>query len=421
MLTASLTKRSVKTLSMSIGLVVLVGGLLLRDLTFYRTIDILPVSSTTSREETKFSCSSCHEEPRCFTQREEYSNLTLICRKDGKRPECNLNCIDRTRRSVNAFVTTNHTTQIWPPVRTGKFVQNPSFCRQHTNTTQSCLFDSLIWSPTDGQHYDDRQACEILRSANVSRIYVIGDSLMRNLYQSLYMVLSGNYQESLGCAGTARKGNCPVDAFRILHTCQRWWHNHSVEVISQTHNPRKDEEVSLPKILPEQRRTLYLYGVGCHPNRAPMPYDTFRQGILNASAYQDTRWNKYYNESFFWGQQNEFVWIPPHYRLSIGRIDETNERSLTFMLETSRYFQAKGAWTLNTYSLTEAASLYLCRTCDPPEVFQDAKRSCRYSSRESCEPTQETFDGFHYGRDINIIKARLLLKLLRDKVFQSRD
>jgi hypothetical protein len=236
------------------------------------------------------------------------------------------------------------------------------------------------------------------------------------------MVLSGSYHDSFGmgdrCSGSASfyEKSCLFPGDKVLYTCP----GNSVELIYGKHKVLQDESYSLatsPSV--DYRKTLFVYGVGNHPTRAPA---RDRYGILNASAYREERWDDHYGTPSFWGSPHHFVWVPPHYKMSVGRADETNGRILQFLVDSARFFAEQGAHTLNTYSLTEASSQHLCRSCDPPDAFVDALRSCRYFATTStrtaaaCEPTVETWDGFHYGRDINIMKANLLLDLFGTKL-----
>jgi hypothetical protein len=36
-------------------------------------------------------------------------------------------------------------------------------------------------------------------------------------------------------------------------------------------------------------------------------------------------------------------------------------------------------------------------------------KQCQYLEADSCQPTRETYDGSHYSRNINLIKAQMFL------------
>jgi hypothetical protein len=158
--------------------------------------------------------------------------------------------------------------------------------------------------------------------------------------------------------------------------------------------------------------TLYLYGVGLHasnPKKAGAKSYTpeERQTILNASAYMRDKW-KEMEEPYFYGRSNFLVWIPPHFKLAIPRIDQTNEKSFQFLQESSVFFAQSNAVTLNTFGLTHAAAKYFRAHCSNNNNDNN-QADCQYLESETCQPTRETYDGSHYSRNINLIKAQLLI------------
>jgi hypothetical protein len=57
----------------------------------------------------------------------------------------------------------------------------------------------------------------------------------------------------------------------------------------------------------------------------------------------------HFDRTKFWGKEDYLIWIPPHYKLRIGRNDEFNDRALRFLKESHEFFEQWGAATLNTY------------------------------------------------------------------------
>jgi hypothetical protein len=125
------------------------------------------------------------------------------------------------------------------------------------------------------------------------------------------------------------------------------------------------------------------------------------------TAYKNTKWRTL-NESYFRGQGHCMIWRPPHFKISIGRTDETNERALAFLKESHDFFADLNAQTLNTFSMTKAVANFLCLLCN-----WNTFPSCEYLEQRTCKRSTVTYDGFHYTRQIDLWKARLVLNLFR--------
>jgi hypothetical protein len=109
----------------------------------------------------------------------------------------------------------------------------------------------------------------------------------------------------------------------------------------QGHNPRAEKHT--PPILRGggKGKTLHLYGVGNHPATGRHS-NVERLGILNMEAYKSTKW-KTFQEKEFWGQGDYLLWLPPHFKMNIGRADENNQRALQFMKESHGFFFKNGS------------------------------------------------------------------------------
>jgi hypothetical protein len=159
-------------------------------------------------------------------------------------------------------------------------------------------------------------------------------------------------------------------------------------------------------------KTLHFYGIGNHPasgKHSPVE----RLGILNATQYQNLKWYGFDNPNF-WGKDGYFVWMPPHYKLQIGRHDETNQRAHQFGIESHEFFSRNGAVTFNTFDMTRELAHFFSRSRRGSKV--------QYYARETCKPVFDTWDGYHYSRTINVWKAHLALHrfmLSRDMVDKS--
>lgn len=378
-----------------------------------------PLPSSQNQLPPKFhsKCDLCDEEPQCQPLLFDYpggiENRTAVCQTE--RRDCIVQCIDRTVRSTSI-----DQTQSLMYAFQGDWIQDLEYCHAHRNTTQSCLLDRYRYSgiPTT---YSNATACQLLESQNITRIKMIGDSLIRNMFQGMAMLLTGNY-DSLGFGATSSLDNPRCSGIMAFDpNCKtipppKWVCSGSIQLIMTHTNPRQTEaDQAIAGV--GGSKTLILYGVGNHPVY-PQPYGTLRHTILNADEYIQGRWESVYKTPRFWGTNNILMWVPPHYKLSIGALDETNVRAVQFLQGSARFFQGLGVPTLSTFRMTEDASRFLCRKCNY-DNFTNAKVSCDYGCRETCQASLETWDGYHYGRDINIWKSHMALNLL-EKLVSSR-
>lgn len=334
-------------------------------------------------------------------------NRTAMCKRFGK--DCALSCLDTTIRSTAASPVNN--TYIWPPLgeNEGEWIEDQTHCEKYKETTKACFLGKFRYSAVNA--LSSSEACSLLESRNISRVHLVGDSLMRHLFHGLTMVLSGNYNEAFrgdqeNCMGAAvfKESRCRAPSYTKT-VC-----SDQVEIQLTAHNPRKAEEeqsIAQFQTTSPHHPTMVLYGVGNHPGSTGRRYS-----ILSAELWS-SRWSIFYknHQRFLEHGQNRMFWIPPHYKMSIGDLWESNQRAVQYMQESSLYFGERGVPTLNTFELTEGASRYFCRNCS--EDFENAKVSCDYIVRETCSPTMETWDGYHYGRDINIWKGQMVMALLQ--------
>ena len=391
-------------------------------------------------------------------------NLQILdqCLQRPSLPQCTLSCFDVSDRqnpggsldvipptppttttessslSVNSSTTTttNSLTKegIWP-LYDGigqRWVEDIDYCQNVINTTQSCLQDKYRFQVDAVEKvgnnnnidnifhtFDAEEACAMLARYNVTDIHVVGDSLARHFAQGLAIVLSGYWDLQFDVGNP----NCYGDYAFAERGCRSGVSNNpriicdgQINLKYEGHNPRKATHV--PKIQdasPSKRpgsKTLHFYGVGNHP-ASGQGHDMARLGILNSEQWSTLKWNEM-NYPNFWGTNGYFVWLPPHYKMNIGRHDETNQRAYAFGLETHNYFSKLGGITVNTYDMTKQLSSLYSRSC-PPKL----NGQCLYYTRDQCDTddddenyhrrTFDTWDGYHYSRTINAWKAHLAL------------
>jgi hypothetical protein len=363
--------------------------------------------------------------------------LIDICLHTPEDPSCQFGCFDTLlssthvdhieKKNEESTDTVAAASLLWPPLDQGGWFEDVSYCQLQANTSQACLFDTSRWSLLQSPSlqnsrdnvlllFNSTAGCNLLRERNVSNVRIVGDSLMRHVWQGLVLVLQGKADSDFGKPGCGNgRTFSEVETCRLrdpwglnVSVCGQEFDNHysdiNVEIIEFTN--------VFPSV-PNRAKTLHIFGVGSHaPNNRQSPNE--RLGILNATAYkQKSPQMANMNRPYFWGSHDPFIWMPPHYKLSIGRHDETNQRARAFVQETHTMFASMQVPTVNTYTLTEQTSDFFCRNCVRRDANKalNAAKECTYYERKACKQTRETWDGYHYGQTINIHKANLLLHM----------
>lgn len=256
--------------------------------------------------------------------------------------------------------------------------------------------------------WDSAKACDLLRQRNITTIRVHGDSLLRHVWQGVILLTTGQPHFSFNgrpaCRGPMgfSERSCRANAGAIIDVCD----NIQVSYHRDYKPPNNDN------INNKNGRTLNLYGEGNHaPDRAQSPVG--RKGILNATAYAQRTWKAMDGNPNFWGTNDYFLHLAPHYKIRIGRWDESNPRAKVFGEESAQFFAKLNAWTLPTYELTRTAVPFLSFVSDDGDCRAATNRTQGYYDQQTCEPTLETWDGYHFGQGINLMKANLVFHWLQ--------
>jgi len=385
-----------------------------------------------------FYCTDCEETKitTCADIFAQYPNLLEECLVDPKQDQCALNCPDlpypstigitssptilsSTARAAPVLPSSSSSSSLgnvipslWPSIHEGKWLDDPTHCLAVRNTTQECLHGKYRLDVPGFRPVTPSQACATFSKHGVTEIKMVGDSLGRHLWQALAMLLADDIRHATfgkgpPCVDDAAfsEANCRFDGAGtgdVVTVC----HN-SITVRFQASQGIRDEQVPPLVVDNTDGKSLLLYSVGNHPGNGRQD-GLSRNGILNVTAYQSTKWRTFH-EPYFWGKGHYMIWIP-HFKIRVGRTDESNERALTFLQESSHYFARLGAPTLNTFTMTKAAAGFLCVSCN--NGF-DIYPSCNYLRKGTCQLSTVTYDGYHYTRHLNLWKAHLLLHLFR--------
>ncbi|KAL3937235.1 MAG: hypothetical protein SGBAC_007623 [Bacillariaceae sp.] len=365
------------------------------------------------------------------------TSILFDCKQNPFLSQCDLNCFDaRTQQyPVASFgvleteekkqpiankaehellsATDNDKLQgsdrLWPPLGSGgHWVEDKMYCETANNTVGACLFGKhrYAWNSNGDMPtiWTKEEACQLLKSKNLTRIQLIGDSLIRHLAQALVILLKGDYDFQFGhkdCFGDRAFSEKGCRGFGVTSVCYddeaKKRGGISIKYdIPEPMNWRIPALEAAPHFRSSRGSTLFFYGIGNHPATAQHTLQQ-RYGILNATEYLHRRWGML--KSQFWGPSNHLVWVPPHYKLQIGRTDETNQRVYQFLIGSHNFFQSLGARSLNTFDMTRTMASF----------FSFDNTSKQFHFRETCNPSLETWDGFHYSRTVNLWKAHLAL------------
>eukprot|EP00590_Aulacoseira_subarctica_P001534 CAMPEP_0172418540 /NCGR_PEP_ID=MMETSP1064-20121228/5013_1 /TAXON_ID=202472 /ORGANISM="Aulacoseira subarctica , Strain CCAP 1002/5" /LENGTH=443 /DNA_ID=CAMNT_0013157517 /DNA_START=41 /DNA_END=1372 /DNA_ORIENTATION=- len=313
-------------------------------------------SSSSSSSSLSFYCNDCEETniTTCAEIFARYPNLVEKCLVDPNQNQCTINCPDLPVLSSSFG---NAIPSLWPSIHEGKWIDDPTHCLAVRNTTQECFHGKYRLDVPGFMPVTPSQACATFSKHGVTEIKMVGDSLGRHLWQGLAMLLADDIRKATfgkgpPCVDDAAfsEANCRFDGAGtgdVVTVC----HN-SITVRFQASQGIRDEQVPPLVVDNTDGKSLLLYSVGNHPGNGRQD-GLSRNGILNVTAYQSTKWRTFDDEPYFWGKGHYMIWIPPHFKIRVGRIDESNERALTFLQESSHYFARLGAPTLNTFTMTK--------------------------------------------------------------------
>jgi len=374
----------------------------------------------------------------CVSYQINHVDLVNRCARNPDLEECNTNCFDSVadyelkNGSLSNFVAPIITKQgfssnyplttMWPSLnRRGDWFEDEDYCSTVAGTVNRCFLGRFRYSlfqhnkTSEWDALTSSQACGMLRRFGISNLVFYGDSLIRHLAQAMVLLLKNNltysvhgHPECIENMGFS-KSKCRLEQFEHS-VCGNYPESSNSEgalrVHFRLHNPTKRLQLSafdmnVTSKTGKTSKTLTIFGIGNHPPTGGKS-GRARLGIFNLNAYKRLHFTQFTPE--FWGRKNYLMWVPTHFKMNIGRADETNERAWSFLQESDKYFSSIGAFTLNTFHMTMEASRFICRSCGKDGITCD-----QYHRRDTCEQTNETWDGYHYSFTMNAWKAQLLL------------
>lgn len=204
-------------------------------------------------------------------------NLARDCIQRPNLEKCNLKCADYPEPENKTIDDENHVCEnrhptFWPPLDRGQWVDDPVYCARFQATPQACVLGKYRWKLSACDQFEtfDRQsACSLLWEHNISDILVAGDSLMRNLWHSLILVLSGDSEFDVngdeacrGATGFAQR-RCRAGDGAMFPLCFQNSTETTIQVKYLSAKPYGPPPLIEP--VPNRGKTLHLYGIGNHP------------------------------------------------------------------------------------------------------------------------------------------------------------
>ncbi|CAH1802184.1 unnamed protein product, partial [Owenia fusiformis] len=223
----------------------------------------------------------------------------------------------------------------------------------------------LTWQPRNKncliRKYHQKDACKVLNDLKIGQISIIGDSLQRNLYSVLMMVLSGNDKYAVTRSDLPQeiKERCAGMMHFSDHPCNTIYLRSSGLVCNNTVqlNYNCVHEVSIISLTIWQifkmwwtqsyyGRSLMILSIGMHEN---FDYKTVISHYINPiknilNLFSASYWS-------------EVLWVTPH---SPGILKPPKFKSqqkdpvLRYIASTGKILDASGITVLNTQDLTES-------------------------------------------------------------------
>ena len=340
------------------------------------------------------------------------------------------------------------------------FVEDEEYCRSGTLSSTMCI-GSRRWRPAQHRGHCALQprgkaaACTVLARKNITEVTMIGDSLLRHVFLAMNLVMKEQlgYDVKPGCKASDAfiDGDCSNGVVRHVVQYPVTWCNGTV--VGRFVDRRKygeptpgrraygpDGTAIAARDLPfasVRPNELVLHTVGVHPllRNESTDFNNATMKKIYKFTYSYWAWRAKLDfpaqRHYWWTRpckqrqrvlakhnlSGRVIWIPPHFKVAVGRYDESNERSHNFSQESAHFFQNEcgGIPTLDFEEPTRAAARLVCRPsrCDGPIGDYTAQKKCKLVVRDTCEDaTHITHDGFHWGQAVNVLKAQLLLAYL---------
>ena len=277
-------------------------------------------------------------------------------------------------------------------------------CTQHFLCTPS----NYTWK-SNHKFYDKVTGCDALLSKGVKTIFFHGDSFMRQMYQALFITLSGNYRNG-SLVNSDATASCEYQKQFNEKKCGVKLLNHAgwvcdgkilldpllIGVDSLTHCTPASSNSNEKKIL------LWSFGnykTGRHG----------RHGINNATAYSQLFEGNpcphiLNSKDVLSSDQCSVWWISTHYRIKGYFPDESPEMIKSYNEGMRSFFESGKCGHVNYVDVYNMTRSLMTTPGDQgkPRLVEEANSM--------------TYDSVHWGLEVNLIKAQIILNALLEKL-----
>lgn len=263
-----------------------------------------------------------------------------------------------------------------------------------------CTPSNLTWIfKSVDQYFDHKQACERLVQKGITKIYFHGDSYMRQMYAALLITLNGDFRYG-SLANSTLSPSCEYHKQFNEKKCGTRELNHYGVVC--------DGKVILDPYLNglsnlnhcgSQDGSVVLWSFGNYKltrhgrqgvNDPKMYQEYFERDICQVLK-QDSAGAKKYSGPYA-KHPCTVWWISTHYRMRAYFDDEHPENVYNYNRGMRQFFDDKGCGDVN----------YI-------DVYNFTKQ---LGENYTTDATQMTYDSVHWGLEVNLIKAQIILSAL---------
>lgn len=295
----------------------------------------------------------------------------------------------------------------------GTWTETPDidYCKQYM-----CTEDNLTWVPDKNSRtgpfkiYNNVTACDALLAKGYTMMFFSGDSYMRQIYAALMITLTGDYKYG-SIKNPETSPHCEYGRQFYEKKCGTRDLNHYGQVC--------DGKITLDPILQQlpykndlelcsrSPKTVIMWSFGNYNvinGRANFNMNGGRRGVNNATEYQKLL------QSHICptvraeppGDKCSLYWVSTHYRMKHHFPDETIEQVKTFNEGMHSFFgDSPGSSGSNTGS-----------ECGDIGFIDVYNMTENLAQRHAEEAIKLTYDSVHWGMEVNLIKAQIILNRL---------
>lgn len=277
--------------------------------------------------------------------------------------------------------------------------------KQFCDKNHICTNEYLTWhSNPPLVIYDGITACKLFADRGITEVYTYGDSFIRHIYAAMLLLLTDNYETGclskpeVKCLGKQQfnEKRCNTELLKInASLC-----NGHLDWPRDAKLPNRLSSIDPPigtfKNNNGAKGKVLLWSQGNHPLHVGREKN-IRIGVNNASE-QIEYMQKYVCPVKKWGYEKVF-WLSTHARILYHHDDERPEVIRKYNEDMRTFFESDGCGEvsyIDVYNMT--ASLVMKQGS---MVMYNALRYAGMS-----------FDGTHWGREVNVLKAQIIINAL---------